>query len=71
MKLEAILNKKMGISHIGGILYLCEKNFTPQSKISNKDKCFSLRGLTTFTCNCLMCCVIFKGKNVALRRKIK
>ena len=50
-----------GDSHIGGILHLCERNFTPQSKTSNKDKRFTSMGLTTLTGKPLMCCVIFKG----------
>ena len=50
-----------GDGHIGGTLHLCERNFTPQSKTSNKDKRFTLMGLTTLTGKPLMCCVIFKG----------
>ena len=64
-------SSQKGDGRIGGTLYVCERNFTPQSKISNKDKCFTLRGLTTFTYNCLMCCEIFKGKMFALRRKME
>ena len=50
-----------GDGHIGSTLRLCERNVTPQSKTSNKDKRFTLMGLTTLTGKPLMCCVIFKG----------
>ena len=56
-----------GDGHIGGTLHLWERNFTPQSKTSNKDKCFTLMGLTTLTGKPLMCCVIFKGKKYCSR----
>ena len=51
-----------GDGHIGGTLHLCERNFNPQFKTSNKDKRFTLISLTTHTGKALLCCVIFKGK---------
>ena len=50
-----------GDCHIGGTLHVCERNFTPQTKTSNKDKRFTLMSLTALTGKPLMCCVIFKG----------
>ena len=47
--------------HIDGTLYLCERNFTPHSKTFNKDKRFTLNGLTTLIGQPLMCCVMCKG----------
>ena len=47
-----------GDAHIGGTLHLCERNFNPQSKTSNKDKRFTLISLTTHTGKPLMCCVL-------------
>ena len=49
------------VGHIGGTLHLYKSNFTSQPKISNKDKRFTLMGLTTLTGKHLTCCVIFKG----------
>ena len=49
-----------GDGHIGGTLYLCERNHINQSKTSNKDKRFTLMGLTTLTGKHLMCYLIFK-----------
>ena len=54
-------SSQKGDDHIGGTLHLCERNHIPQSKTSNKDKRFTLMGLTTLTGKPLMCCVIFKG----------
>ena len=46
--------------HIGGTLHVCERNFTPQSETFNKDKRFTLMGLTTLSDKPLTYCVIFK-----------
>ena len=50
-----------GDGHIDDTLHLCERNLIPKSKTSNKDKRFTLMGLTTLTGKHLTCCVIFKG----------
>ena len=42
--------------------YIFKRNFTPQSNTSNKDKCFTLIGLTTLIGKSLICCVIFKSE---------
>jgi len=47
--------------HIGGTSNLYERNHIVQSKMSNKDKRFTLMGLTTLTGKPLMCCAFFKG----------
>ena len=52
-----------GDGHIDGTLHLCERNHIPYSKASNKDKRFTLMGLTTLLGKPLICCVIFKGVN--------
>ena len=46
--------------HIGRTLHVCERIFTPQSKTFNKDKRFTLMGLTTLSDKPLTYCVIFK-----------
>ena len=60
-----------GNGYIGDTLNLSERNFNPQSKTFNKDKRFTLIDLTTIIGKPLMCWVIFKGKKIALRRKVE
>ena len=48
-------------SYIAGTLYVCERNFTLQSKTSNKEKRFTLMGVTTLLGKPLTWCVIFKS----------
>ena len=50
-----------GDGHIGGTLYVYERNHIPRSKTSNRDKRFTLMGLKTLIGTPLMCCVICKG----------
>ena len=50
-------SSQKGDGHIGCTLYLCERNFIPQFKTSNKDERFALMELTTLTGKHLMCCV--------------
>ena len=47
--------------HIGGTSNLYERNHIVQSKMSNKDKRFTLIGLTILTGKLLMWCAFFKG----------
>ena len=54
-------SSQKGGDYIDEALYLCERNFTHQSKTSNKEKGFTLMGLTTLSGKPLMCCVISKG----------
>ena len=54
-------SSEKGDGCINGTLPLYERNHIPQSKTSNKDKRFTLMGLTTFTGKPLIHCVIFKG----------
>ena len=52
-------SSQRGDGRIGGTLHVCKRNVTPQSKTFDKDKNFTLMGLTTLTSKRLMCCLIF------------
>ena len=57
-----------GDGHIGGTLHVCERNFTPQSNTSNKEKKITLRGLPILLGKPLMCCVYnIQGYKILLR----
>ena len=51
-----------GDGHAGGELYLCAKGTIPQKKVSNKDKHFTLMGLTSLDGAPVMCVLIIAGK---------
>ena len=51
-----------GDGHAGGELYLCAKGTIPQKKVSNKDKHFTLMGLTSLDGAPVMCVLIITGK---------
>ena len=54
-------SSQKGDDHIGGTLHLCERNISPQSITFNKNKQFTLMGVTILPGKPLMCCIIFKG----------
>ena len=53
---------QLGDGNIGGKLMLCERGTVPQRKVSNKDKHFTLMGLTALTGKPVMCILVLTGK---------
>ena len=51
-----------GDGHVGGQLFLCEKEETPQVKVFTRDKQYTVLGLTSLTGHPVMCVIIVHWK---------